>query len=247
MRAQSILLAAFFTLSSVLCARAGEADPGNSNNPDLESAFNRLDAESEADILRHNDSVTDAEIEAWHEYMLQHNEAELLGWRNQLPSERSEFVAKERRAHNEAKRRLDTLRTMSAKERAEMDSTLAIFGPHIAKISPARELMASLDSTAHREVLEAGIELVLSRLEPGTVDSRGIQNLKQSQIPRRLDFLAPQLVRCLDDVCFIYLHKGIGAGMGYQVEFVEDRGWLLYSFDHYRGWDRTEIELESKR
>jgi opacity protein-like surface antigen len=246
MRARSILLTAFLALSIATSAGAADTAATDANPHTVASVFDQSEEESVAEILRHNDSVTDAEIAAWHEFMLEHNEAELLAWRNQLPSERSAFVANQRKAHNEARVRLSTLRTLSAKERADLEEMLAIVGPHSARINPLRELMAAMDEDAHRVIFAEGIKLATRFADRAAVRARGSDNLRQSDVPSSLDFIAPDLIRCSRDACSIFLHKGVGAGLGYAVELDPDRGWLLYTFDHYRSWERTEIVLDPK-
>ena len=50
------------------------------------------------------------------------------------------------------------------------------------------------------------------------------------------------MMRVRDDSCYFFLQKGVGRGIGYQVDR-KPTGWMLSSFDQYLSWDQTEIML----
>jgi hypothetical protein len=50
------------------------------------------------------------------------------------------------------------------------------------------------------------------------------------------------LIYLTDKNCQLFLHKGIGKGIGFSVS--KEKGeWRLWSFNEYKSWERHEVKL----
>ncbi len=211
-------------------------------------AFPHADAETaaaeEAEALSHNRLVTDAEINEYFEFMIRPDEKALTEWRNLLPEVRTERITEYRNAFDKSRKRIPVLRDMSPKERSDLEAMAPFLAASAASADSARERLLAYSDDDYRVILAAGIELITTRRNGGGAKGHRYRWTQITEdFPLQIAFLRPELVRVLDDSCHIYLHKGIGRGIGYVVHWHQDERWVISSIDEYESWQRTEIKL----
>ena len=67
---------------------------------------------------------------------------------------------------------------------------------------------------------------------------------KNKNIPNKLRFISPQYITINTQIkrCSIFLHKGIGRGIGYKVDRYNNK-WIISWFNEYIDWNKHEIKI----
>ncbi|MDZ4814432.1 MAG: hypothetical protein SGI99_17750 [Pseudomonadota bacterium] len=233
---------------SVLCALlvAGLVRANDGARISVETDGSSAFADTAA-VLLHNQLVSNDEIDEYFEFMLRPDANALTEWRNLLPAVRDERIAQYRSAHDEAQMRIPVLRDMSPKERSELEHWAPYLAERAASASSARDRLLTDSDDDYRTIIAAGIKLIAARHIAGhAVLRHGIWTPGVKDFPQEIAFLRPEFIRVTDDRCAIFLHKGIGRGIGYEVRLHEDERWIISSFDEYESWQRTEIKLRDE-
>jgi hypothetical protein len=201
-------------------------------------------ADADAEVLAYNRLVTDAEINEYFEFMIRPDAKALAEWHNLLPETRASRIAEYRSVHDQARTRIPVLRELSPKERSDLEAMAPFLAASAASADSARERLLAFSDDDYRIIVAAGIALIEARRKRGDTDrrTRGWTQLTQD-FPQEIAFLRPELIRVMDNSCDIFLHKGIGRGIGYGVRQHEDGRASLSSFDDYESWQRTQIKL----
>jgi hypothetical protein len=211
---------------------------------DVEASSQHADGERAA-VLSHNRRVSDADIEAYMEFVAQRDEQGLAEWRALDPEVRAEHIAEHRRAYDDAGLRIPTLGDLSSDDRAAMEQMAPFLAVSAASARFARERLLTYSDAEYRAILAAGRALIEARRRhAGEAKSTSRWTQITKDVPAELAFLTPELIRVWDDGCDVYLHKGFGTGIGYGIGAQEGDRWTISSFDEYESWQRTEIRLD---
>lgn len=204
-------------------------------------------AEVDAEVLLHNRLVTDAEINEYFEFMMRPDAKALAEWRNLLPEARASRIAEYRSGYDQARMRIPVLRDLSPKERSALEAMAPLLAASAASADSARERLLAYSDEEYRVIVAAGVALIEARRRHGDTDRRTRRWTQLTEgFPPEIAFLRPELIRVVDNSCDIFLHKGIGRGIGYGVRLQEDGRATLTSFDDYESWQRTQIKLDEE-
>jgi len=67
--------------------------------------------------------------------------------------------------------------------------------------------------------------------------------LSGNKIPKNLSFSEPEYVRYNERVCFVFLYKVPGKGVGYSVTLQKPNEYKLQWFNDFQSWERHDIVL----
>lgn len=201
----------------------------------LTVAFGQDDDSEEREVAAFNAAVSDADIADFLALEVQYDPVDSAAWSALTPEARALKVGEIRRAHEKNHLRLSTLRGLSAKEFDSLRQTMQFRAMLMQSLRTARAVMPTLGPEQHQLIRDTCV-LEMSGSNPrAPLRSR-------TPTPPALEFLHPDLVRIHRDRCEVFLHKGMGMGVGFRVHRA-DGAWRLFWFDEYEAWDEHEIAL----
>lgn len=180
------------------------------------------------ELARHNQQVSDHDLEEWLLIGYRHDPEKLSEWRSKLLEQRSETIRDLRRSYVLP---LPCVRGMSEQERLQLDMMARLAGEKSIRLREARKQLPTLS-----ESQLINIRHVCERLSRGQ-PSRSIRHVPT---PPEFEYLKPDLIRVNTLGCEIYLQKGIGQGYGLSVT-KGSRQWTISVIDDYEDWTRREL------
>lgn len=67
--------------------------------------------------------------------------------------------------------------------------------------------------------------------------------LSGNKIPKDLSFSEPEYLRYNERICFVFLYKVPGKGVGYSVTLQKPKDYKLQWFNDFQSWERHDIVL----
>jgi hypothetical protein len=209
--------------------------PVSTNTPDfafsdIESLLQGPSKSELARVRQHNAAITDGAIEAWMLFSLLQPDA-LRMFQAHTPEARAAWLRDYRKDFDNNGIEIPVLRNYSA---AQLLLMRLSWGEQIT----ARTKLKNTSAQEYQHIVQACAALIARRLAspPGQKHPLWTQLYSAPE----LAFLNPVMLRIGDDQCWIYLHKGVGKGIGFEVSKHSGK-WTIASFDDYLSWQRKEI------
>jgi hypothetical protein len=197
---------------------------------DVESLLQGPSKSERARVRQHNAAITDREIEAWMLFSLLQPDA-LRMFQAHTPEARAAWLREYRKDFDGNGMEIPVLRNYSA---AQLILMRLSWGEQIT----ARAKIQNTSARQHQHIIQACAALIAQRLASPLGQKHPLWT--QLYSAPELAFLNPDLLRISDDQCWIYLHKGVGKGIGFEVSKHFGK-WTIASFDEYQSWQRKEI------
>jgi len=202
--------------------------------------FKRIQAES----MKFNSSVTDEEIIEYNEFQYKNAPKFLEAFRQAIntPEKRKEFLENYRKGHNEAAIQIPVLRGADEERLKLLEEIFEFKRKEYYESEDAKNRMEEYTKEQLQIVFEEGKKL-LNRFDELKSDSQdGRVVIKGDDFPDSLSFLELKYIYINERSCRLFLQKGIGRGIGYEVSNWKG-DWKLQSFNEYVSWERQEIKL----
>ena len=158
------------------------------------------------------------------------------------PEKLKTFLFNYRKSHNEAGMKLPTLKGLSEKEIRELKMVLKYKKEEHYKSIDADKKIQSLSKEQLNTIVQESKKLI-DNFDKIKKESPERTVKISDDFPSRLSFLELDLIYLTDTNCRLFLHKGIGKGIGFSVS-KEQGEWRLWSFNEYKSWERHEVKLQ---
>ena len=108
----------------------------------------------------------------------------------------------------------------------------------------AQEKLASFKKAEH-EIIFNSCKGLIKNFSPTLLANEFDDDvlLSGNKIPKNLSFSEPEYVRYNERVCFVFLYKVPGKGIGYSVTLQKQNEYKLQWFNDFQSWDRHDIVL----
>jgi len=108
----------------------------------------------------------------------------------------------------------------------------------------AQEKLASFKKAEHEIIFNSCKDLI-KNFSPTLLANEFDDDvlLSGNKIPNNLSFSEPEYVRYNERVCFVFLYKVPGKGVGYSVTLQKPNEFKLQWFNDFQSWDRHDIVL----
>jgi len=108
----------------------------------------------------------------------------------------------------------------------------------------AQEKLASFKKAEHEIIFNSCKDLI-KNFSPTLLANEFDDDvlLSGNKIPKNLSFSEPEYVRYNERVCFVFLYKVPGKGVGYSVTLQKPNEFKLQWFNDFQSWDRHDIVL----
>jgi hypothetical protein len=106
----------------------------------------------------------------------------------------------------------------------------------------ATEKLSSFKKAEHEIIFNSCKDLI-NNFSPATLSNEFEDHvlLLGSEIPQELVFSDPEYVRYNENVCFVFLYKVPGKGVGYSVNKQNSEQFKLQWFNDFQSWERHDI------
>jgi hypothetical protein len=219
------------SLLGVTCAVASPPAEINQAFVDVESFVRAPSPAAHETIIKKNAAISDRDIEAWMVFALV-EPAALKNWQAQSAKARVEWLQKYREEFNSRAEKIPTLSDFPAAELVFMRAAW------ISQIT-ARTRLANTPHQEHQRIAKVCVKLISRRTAVAKQQRPPLWT--QTYSSPGLAFLNPVLIRVADESCWIFLDKGIGVGIGFELK-KNGQYWQLASFDEYLSWKRKVIK-----
>jgi len=205
--------------------------------------FNESYEQQKIENVEFNSKVSDDEIVEFLEFKYQIDEVLLAELRNDMADKEklNEFIFKYREFHNNAGIRIPVLTDMTKEDRIRMMQMFKMSKELHYEAKEAEEILSKITNDQLLIALNEGKKLI------GQYDSFNKEPYDDTikiwdDFPKALDFLNLRLIYLGENGCTLFLHKGIGRGIGLSIG-MENDVYTLYKFNEYESWQRDEIKL----
>ena len=210
----------------------------NAKSPGASPSFEEMQQEARES----NKTVTDEEMVEFFELIFKYHPKNLADFQSHSPEERKAFLAMHRDMANEAGFEISTLRGLSEDELRGMDEIAKWDAQAAIRAEDALSRLQNYSAEEYRTIVDEAVQMI------SNFDSSSADHLKRQtftdDFPEGLAFIEPDLIHVGEDWCVIYLQKGIGSGIGYNIAKSESGEWTIAWFNEYADWGRTPIDLE---
>ena len=214
------------------------------SNGYCQSPINEVIEKLRKESIEFNATVTNEEIINFLEFQYEIDPVMLQQFRDTKsdPEKLKTLLSDYRKSHNEAGIKLPTLKGLSEKQLSELRMVFEFKREEHFETIAAEERLESLSNDQLAAIVQEGAKLVenYDQLKQGS--SERVVKMADS-FPSYLDFLELHMIYLTDTDCQFFLQKGIGRGIGFLVS-KEEGEWKLWSFNHYKSWDRQEVERQ---
>ena len=207
-------------------------------SPDAFPSFEEMQQEAR----EFNKTVTDEEMIAFFELIFKYHPKNLADFQGQSPEERKAFLAMHRDMANEAGVEISTLRGLSEDELRQMDEIAKWDAEAAILAEDALSRLQHYSTEEYRTIVDEAVQM-MSSFDPASADHLERQTFTDN-FPEGLAFIKPDMILVGEDWCVIYLQKGIGRGIGYNITQSDSGEWTIAWFNEYADWGRTPIDLE---
>lgn len=196
------------------------------------------------EAIEFNKGVTNEEIIEFIEFQYEIDPDMLKQFQDSIngPEKREMFFSNYRKQHNNAGIKLSTLKGMSKEDVAQLREIFKFKKQEYYESIEADKKLNALSNSQLLIVKEEGIELIKSYGTLNKDSAEGAIKIIDS-FPEKLDFLELKLIYLTDNNCQLFLHKGIGKGIGFSISKYQGE-WTLWSFNDYKSWDRHEVKFD---
>ena len=207
-------------------------------SPDAFPSFEEMRQEAR----EFNKTVTDEEMVEFFELIFKYHPENLADFQSHSPEERKAFLAMHRDMANEAGVEISTLRGLSEDELRQMDEIAKWDAEAAILAEDALSRLENYSTEEYRTIVDEAVQMI-SNFDPSSADHLERQTFVDD-FPEGLAFIKPDMIHVGEDWCVIYLQKGIGRGIGYNISQSDSGEWTIAWFNEYADWGRTPIDIE---
>lgn len=197
--------------------------------------------ERQQEAREFNKTVADEEMVEFFELIFKYHPKNLADFQSQSPEERQAFLAMHRDLANQAGVQISTLRGLGEDELRRMDEMAKWDADAAILAEDALSRLRNYSTEEYRAIVDEAVKMI-SNFDPSSADHLGRETFIGG-FPKGLAFIKPEIVYVGEDWCLIYLHKGIGRGIGYSIAKSDSGEWTIAWFNEYADWKRTPIDL----
>lgn len=210
----------------------------NAQSPDAFPSFEKMQQEAR----EFNKTVADEEMVKFFELIFKYHPKNLADFQSHSPEERKAFLAMHRDMANEAGVEISTLRGLSEDELRQIDEIAKWDAEAAILAEDALSRLQNYSTEEYRTIVDEAVQMI-SKFDPSSADHLKRQTFTDD-FPKGLAFIKPDMIHVGEDWCVIFLQKGIGRGIGYNIAQSDSGEWTIAWFNEYADWGRTPIDLE---
>lgn len=202
----------------------------NSSDLDVKDFFEKLKLEA----IEFNRTVKDKEIEDFFIRSLKYQPNELKEFLNSSIDQKKIIIENIRTSHEQQFVKIPILRGLSELELEQLDQVFEYKTHAMKEADFAVNIIEGLS--------ESKLQIVLTQcVDISKNNSNKLNKVFGDDIPKEFNFLYPKALYLNSNSSRIFLHKGIGKGIGLSCKKNTDGIWKLYYFNEYQSWDLKEL------